>query len=306
MPSKSTPFTPSSILFRPRRNPAFDWALVEAPGTAPGSERFITTAVYRHSRLAPAPPNIGGEGLTKKERLRRRDLWRRARRCGWRKHLRPGASHRRRLRADPSSHAPSPTSPSPPLRRRPPRRAAARTSPAAAELFLAFATISICGFGGVLPWARRIDRRRKRWMTPEEFNEAFALCQFLPGANVVNISVVFGSRMRGAAGRAGRAARAARSAVVLVIVAGILYRHYGALPDLRGMLAGLAAAAAGLHHRHGAPDGGADLRQGACGPAPLIARCDLRRRRRAAAAVAAGARGAGAAQHRARLVVARR
>src|ERR1700682_5747135 len=28
--------------------------LVEAPGTAPGSERFIATSVYRHSRLAPA------------------------------------------------------------------------------------------------------------------------------------------------------------------------------------------------------------------------------------------------------------
>jgi len=27
---------------------------VEAPGTAPGSERFITTAIYRHSRVAPA------------------------------------------------------------------------------------------------------------------------------------------------------------------------------------------------------------------------------------------------------------
>jgi len=27
---------------------------VEAPGTAPGSDRFITTAIYRHSRLAPA------------------------------------------------------------------------------------------------------------------------------------------------------------------------------------------------------------------------------------------------------------
>jgi len=32
------------------------WAQVEAPGTAPGSERFITTAIYRHIRLAPAPP----------------------------------------------------------------------------------------------------------------------------------------------------------------------------------------------------------------------------------------------------------
>jgi len=28
---------------------------VEAPGTAPGSDGFITTAVYRHSRVSPAP-----------------------------------------------------------------------------------------------------------------------------------------------------------------------------------------------------------------------------------------------------------
>jgi len=27
---------------------------VEAPGTAPGSDGFIATAVYCHSRLAPA------------------------------------------------------------------------------------------------------------------------------------------------------------------------------------------------------------------------------------------------------------
>jgi len=32
--------------------------VVEAPGTAPGSERFIAKSVYRHSRLAPAPLNI--------------------------------------------------------------------------------------------------------------------------------------------------------------------------------------------------------------------------------------------------------
>jgi len=55
MPSKSAPFTPSSILFRPRPNlPRRAW--VEAPGTAPGSEGFIATAIYRHSRLAPTFP----------------------------------------------------------------------------------------------------------------------------------------------------------------------------------------------------------------------------------------------------------
>ena len=56
MPGKKTVFRPSSILVRPRHN-APGWllqppgrALVEAPGTAPGSDRCITPLVYRHSR----------------------------------------------------------------------------------------------------------------------------------------------------------------------------------------------------------------------------------------------------------------
>jgi len=61
MPSKSTPFTPSSILFRPH--------MVEAPGTAPGSEWFITTAIYRHSRQA-GRPNIGANAPRRKAPLR--------------------------------------------------------------------------------------------------------------------------------------------------------------------------------------------------------------------------------------------
>ncbi len=50
MPSEKSPFTPSSILFRPRRSPPFGRARVEAPGTAPGSDWFIAVFVYRHSR----------------------------------------------------------------------------------------------------------------------------------------------------------------------------------------------------------------------------------------------------------------
>ena len=37
-------------------------------------------------------------------------------------------------------------------------------------------------------------------MTAEEFNDVYALCQFLPGPNIVNLTAVFGSRMRGATG----------------------------------------------------------------------------------------------------------
>jgi chromate transport protein ChrA len=54
--------------------------------------------------------------------------------------------------------------------------AATTPAPSIAELFLAFAAISLSGFGGVLAWARRIMVERRRWFTAEEFNKAFALC----------------------------------------------------------------------------------------------------------------------------------
>ena len=55
MPGKSPIFTPSSILFRPHHQPPHRRFVVEAPGTAPGSEWLITSAVYRHSQQADLP-----------------------------------------------------------------------------------------------------------------------------------------------------------------------------------------------------------------------------------------------------------
>ena len=53
--------------------------------------------------------------------------------------------------------------------------------PSLSELFSAFVIVSISGFGGALPWARRMIVEQRHWMSAEEFNEAFALSQFLPG-----------------------------------------------------------------------------------------------------------------------------
>ena len=55
--AKDHPLHPSSNLFRPRQNlppRRTQQVLVEAPGTAPGSERLIPMPIYRHSRLATA------------------------------------------------------------------------------------------------------------------------------------------------------------------------------------------------------------------------------------------------------------
>jgi chromate transporter len=127
-----------------------------------------------------------------------------------------------------------------------PAGAAARHVPGATELFLAFAKMAVCGFGGVLAWSRRIIVQERGWLTPEEFNEQLALCQVLPGGNILNFSIMYGSRCAGVAGALAALLGLIGPPMMLMIVAGILYRNYGALPALRGMFASLAAAAAGL------------------------------------------------------------
>jgi chromate transporter len=114
------------------------------------------------------------------------------------------------------------------------------------EIFLAFAWVSLKSFGGVLPWARRMLVIEKRWMTPQEFNEVLALCQFLPGPNIVNLCAVWGRRAGGVPAILASLSGLLGPSVALMVVAGTLYRTYGALPELRGVLAGLAAGAAGL------------------------------------------------------------
>jgi len=118
--------------------------------------------------------------------------------------------------------------------------------PAFAELFLAFAQVSLSGFGGALPWARRVIVDQKRWMTAEEFNETFALSQFLPGPNVINFSVVFGSRFGGVAGAAVALAGLLGPPLVIVTILAVLYERYGDIATLGRILAGITAAATGL------------------------------------------------------------
>jgi chromate transporter len=118
--------------------------------------------------------------------------------------------------------------------------------PSPGELFLAFAKMSLAGFGGVLVWARRGIVEQHRWMTAEEFNETFALCHFLPGPNIVNLSVVFGSRFGGLAGGLAAFAGLIGPPMLIAIVLAALYTRFGEIETLRRILAGIACAAVGL------------------------------------------------------------
>jgi chromate transporter len=113
-------------------------------------------------------------------------------------------------------------------------------------LFFAFARISVTGFGMILPWARRMIVDEKRWMTAEEFNETFSLPQFLPGPNVVNLSVVFGQRIAGAPGAIAALGGLMGPPAAVAAFLSYLYSQFGDATILRGILAGIAAAAIGL------------------------------------------------------------
>ena len=127
-----------------------------------------------------------------------------------------------------------------------PAGARAPIQPTLLELLSAFTQVSLAAFGGALPWSRRMIVERKRWMTNDEFNETFALSQFLPGPNTINFSVVFGSRFGGVAGAAVALLGLIGPPLVIVTVLAALYERYGDIDMLGRILAGIASAASGL------------------------------------------------------------
>jgi chromate transporter len=105
-------------------------------------------------------------------------------------------------------------------------------------LFIAFAKMSLAGFGGVLVWARRGIVDQHKWMTADEFNETFALCHFLPGPNIVNLTFVFGSRLRGIPGAIAAFSGLVGPPALIMVVMGMLYHRYGEIDALRRGLRG--------------------------------------------------------------------
>jgi chromate transporter len=134
--------------------------------------------------------------------------------------------------------SPSAANPAPDLPTSPP--------PGLFELAVAFAGMSVAGFGGVLPFARRGIVETHRWMTADEFNETFALCHFLPGPNIVNFTMVFGSRFRGLPGGIAAFLGLLGPPVVIMVILAALYQHFGQVDALRRILAGVSCAAVGL------------------------------------------------------------
>ena len=118
--------------------------------------------------------------------------------------------------------------------------------PTLAGLFAGFLTVGLVGFGGVLPWARWMVVEQRRWLTPVAFTDLLGLCQFLPGPNIINMSVALGARFHGVRGALVALAGITVAPVGVVLTLGVLYERFGGNPIVQHALAGMAAGAAGL------------------------------------------------------------
>ena len=101
-------------------------------------------------------------------------------------------------------------------------------------LFASFLKMGLLGFGGVLPWARRVIVDERRWLDDREFAELIGLCQVLPGPNVVNLAVIIGARSHGPLGS-------------LIAMTGILFVPIGVMLAIAVFYAAVAHAAIAQH-----------------------------------------------------------
>ncbi|MFC7288001.1 chromate transporter [Herminiimonas glaciei] len=127
-----------------------------------------------------------------------------------------------------------------------PEGAVAVQAPGLRQLFFGFLGLGMMAFGGALPLAHRMLVEDKRWLDETEFTELLGLCQFLPGGNMINLSVAVGMRFRGVKGAFVSIMGLVAMPSVVLIMLGMLYERFQNDAQVAHVFAGLAAAAAGL------------------------------------------------------------
>jgi len=114
------------------------------------------------------------------------------------------------------------------------------------ELFWGFLAIGVRSFGGVAPWAYRTMVEERKWLSPADFAETIGLCQFLPGPNIGNASIVLGKRWFGFAGAIVAFLGLFALPFVWVLAIGALYMDFATNPMVRGTVTGIGVAGGGL------------------------------------------------------------
>jgi chromate transporter len=117
----------------------------------------------------------------------------------------------------------------------------------ALTLFNVFFLVGLSSFGGgITGWIYNETVERRGWLTHAEFLSALALCQILPGPNVVNLALYIGQKLRGLSGAVIAFAALIAPPFFYVIGFAVIYDWISGVPAFFSVVDGVTAAALGL------------------------------------------------------------
>ncbi len=115
---------------------------------------------------------------------------------------------------------------------------------ALASIFLRIGTFSFGG--GLSGWIYREIVQARGWMTEDDFMSGVAVSQIMPGANVANLTIYVGHRLRGLPGAVTAIVALLTVPFFAVIALTSAYGLIKGIPHAQTALEGVAAAATGL------------------------------------------------------------
>ena len=116
-------------------------------------------------------------------------------------------------------------------------------------LFLSFLKVGLTGFGGglaVIALIRSLVVKKREWLTEQEFAEAFALAQSLPGTNAGNAATYIGFKLGGWRGAIMAMTGFILPSTLIMILLAVFYSQFRELPDTERLFHGLNSAVVAL------------------------------------------------------------
>ena len=117
------------------------------------------------------------------------------------------------------------------------------------DLFLSFAKIGVCTFGGgyaMLPILQRDVVEKKGWCSEEELADYFAIGQCTPGIIAVNTATFVGHKQKGVLGGIAATLGLVFPSVVIITLIAAFLRNFADIPAVGHAFAGVRAAVVAL------------------------------------------------------------
>lgn len=117
------------------------------------------------------------------------------------------------------------------------------------DLFLTFAKVGVCTFGGgyaMLPILQREVVEKKGWATEEELTDYFAIGQCTPGIIAVNTATFIGHKYKGIAGGILATLGVVFPSLIIITIIAAFLQNFASYPVVAHALAGINAAVVAL------------------------------------------------------------